>query len=85
MHRRLKGEQKSTRGSEPKGMQKSDKKSALIPYLDNIEITLIKIFAKTPEIWGKIKDLLYNRNYSLFIIELLYIYCIFDYINYNIE
>jgi len=38
MHRRLKGEQKSTRGNEPKGMQKSDKKSAYIPYLDNIEL-----------------------------------------------
>jgi len=72
MHRRLKGEQKSTRGSEPKGMQKSDKKSALIPYLDNIEITSIKIFAKTPEIWGKIKDLLYNGFFSVVGSTLIY-------------
>ena len=45
--------QKSTRGNKPKGMQKSDKKSALIPYLDNIEITVTKIFVKTTEILGK--------------------------------
>ena len=29
---------KSARGNRPKGMQKSDKKSAYIPYLDNIEL-----------------------------------------------
>jgi len=56
---------KSTRGNKPKGMQKSDKKSAYIPYLDNIEITSIKIFVKTTEISGKIKDLWYNRLLSL--------------------
>jgi len=57
---------KSTRGNKPKGMQKSDKKSAYIPYLDNIEITSIKIFVKTTEISGKIKDLRYNRLLSWF-------------------
>ncbi len=30
-------------------MKKSEKKTALIPYLDNIEITLMKIFVKSPE------------------------------------
>ena len=44
---------KSARGNRPKGMQKSDKKSAYIPYLDNIETTSIKIFVKTTEISGK--------------------------------
>ena len=39
--------------------------SAYIPYLDNIEITLMKIFVKTTEISGKIKDLWYNRLLSL--------------------
>lgn len=34
-------------------MKKSVKKTALIPYLDTIEITSIEIFAKTTEIWGK--------------------------------
>lgn len=63
--------QKSTRGKEQKGMQKSDKKSAYIPYLDNIEITSIKIFAKTTEISGKIKDLWYNRYYSKCLISLI--------------
>ena len=58
--------QKSTRGKEQKEMQKSDKKSALIPYLDNIEITSIKIFVKTTEISGKIEDLWYNRLLSVF-------------------
>ena len=56
---------KSARGNRPKGMQKSDKKSAYIPYLDNIETTLMKIFVKTTEISGKIKDLWYNRLLSL--------------------
>ena len=51
---------KSTRGNKPKGMQKSDKKSAYIPYLDNIEITSIKIFVKTTEILGKISIFLLN-------------------------
>ena len=56
---------KSARGNRPKGMQKSDKKSAYIPYLDNIETTLMKIFVKTTEISGKIKDLWYNRLLSV--------------------
>ncbi len=59
-------ETKSARGYKPKEMQKSDKKSAYIPYLDNIEITLMKIFAKTTEISGKIEDLWYNRLLSVF-------------------
>jgi hypothetical protein len=48
------GVAKSTRGDKPKGMQKGGQKSAyeklFIPYLDNIEITLMKIFAKMPDI-----------------------------------
>ena len=39
--------------------------SAYIPYLDNIEITLMKIFVKSTEISGKIKDLWYNGLLSL--------------------
>ena len=39
--------------------------SAYIPYLDNIEITLMKIFVKSTEISGKIKDLWYNGLFSL--------------------
>jgi len=42
-------------------MKKSVKKTALIPYLDNIEITLMKIFNKTTEISGKIDIFFYNR------------------------
>ena len=40
-------------------------KSLYIPYLDNIEITSIKIFVKSTEISGKIKDLFYNGLLSL--------------------
>ena len=58
-------EQKSTRGNKPKEMQKSDKKSAYIPYLDNIEITSIKIFAKTTEISGKSGIFFLNGLFSL--------------------
>ena len=58
--------QKSTRGKEQKGMQKSDKKSAYIPYLDNIEITSIKIFAKTTEISGKSGIFFLNGLLSVF-------------------
>jgi len=56
---------KSTRAKKPKGMQKSDKKSAYIPYLDNIEITLMKIFVKTTEISGKSGIFLVNRLFSV--------------------
>jgi len=66
------GEQKSTPGREQKGIQKSGKKPALIPYLDNIEITLMKIFAKSPEKSNKSCIFLVNRFYSLCVIELLY-------------
>ena len=57
---------KSTRGNEPKGMQKSDKKSAYIPYLDNIETTLTKIFVKMPEKSNKSSIFLLNRLLSLY-------------------
>jgi len=46
-------------------VSKVSQKSIYIPYLDNIEITLMKIFVKTTEISGKIKDLWYNRLLSL--------------------
>jgi len=59
-------EQKSTRGNEQKGMQKSDKKSALIPYLDNIETTLMKIFLEMPIKSAKSALFLVNRFLSLF-------------------
>jgi len=36
-----KKEQKSTQGTEQKGIQKSGKKSALISYLDNIELKCV--------------------------------------------
>ena len=65
-------QQKSTQGREQKGIQKSVKKPALIPYFNNIEITSIKIFAETPEISGKSAIFFLNRNYSKCIIELLY-------------
>ena len=70
--------QKSTRGNKPKEMQKSDKKSAYIPYLDNIEITLMKIFVKTTEISGKIKDLWYNRLLSVIDSTLAYDRILFE-------
>jgi len=66
-----KKEQKSTQGIEQKGIQKSGKKSALIPYLDNIETTLMKIFAETPIKSGKSGDLRYNRNYLFNLISLI--------------
>ena len=56
---------KSTRGNKPKGMQKSEKKSAYIPYLDNIEITLMKIFVKSTEISGKSSIFFLNGLFSL--------------------
>ena len=62
----LASNQKSTRGNKPKGMQKSDKKSAYIPYIYNIEITSIKIFAKTTEISGKSIIFFLNRLLSAF-------------------
>ena len=39
--------------------------SAYIPYLDNIETTLMKIFVKTTEISGKISIFLLNGLFSL--------------------
>ena len=69
---------KSTRGNEPKGMQKSDKKSAYIPYLDNIEITLMKIFVKTTEISGKIGIFLVNGLLSVIDSTLAYDRILFE-------
>jgi len=65
-------EQKSTRGNEPKGIQKSDKKLAYIPYLDNIEITSIKIFIKTTEISGKSGIFFLNGLFSVVGSSLIY-------------
>jgi len=67
-----KNERKSTPGEEQKGIQKSGKKSALIPYLDNIEITSIKIFAKSPEKSNKSSIFLVNRLFSVFGSSLIY-------------
>ena len=64
--------QKSTQGIEQKGMQKSDKKSAYIPYLDNIEITLMKIFAETPEKSSFYALFTYNRLLSVVGLTLTY-------------
>ena len=64
---------KSTRGNKPKGMQKSDKKSAYIPYLDNIGTTLMKIFVKTTEILGKIGIFLLNGFLSVIDSTLIYV------------
>jgi hypothetical protein len=64
------GVAKSTRGDKPKGMQKGGQKSAyeklFIPYLDNIEITLMKIFAKMPDIALFFRVFLLNGFLSLF-------------------
>ena len=70
---------KSTRGNKPKGMQKSEKKSAYIPYLDNIETTVTKIFVKSTEISGKIKDLFYNGLFSVVGSILGYVRILFGY------
>ena len=70
--------QKSTRGNKPKGMQKSDKKSVLIPYLDNIEITVTKIFIKTTEILGKSDIFFLNRLLSLINSTLCYDRILFE-------
>jgi len=43
-----------------------------LPYFNNIEITSIKIFAETTEISGKIKDLWYNRLFSVIGSTLIY-------------
>lgn len=53
---------KSKRGNASKRSKKSVKKFALIPYLDNIEITSIKIFNKSPEKSKFIKVFLVNGN-----------------------
>jgi len=49
-------EQKSTQGKEQKRckrlMPKSIQKNVSIPYLDNIEITLMKIFNEMSNLWG---------------------------------
>ena len=50
----------------------ASRKQVYIPYLDNIEITSIKIFLKTTEISGKIKDLWYNRLFSVVGSSLIY-------------
>ena len=57
--------QKSIQGIEQKELKKSDKKSVLIPYFNNIEITSIKIFAETPEILGKSGIFFLNGLFSL--------------------
>ena len=53
------------RGGALKRARTHKHKSLYIPYLDNIEITLMKIFVKSTEISGKIKDLFYNGLLSL--------------------
>jgi len=55
-----------------KGIQKSDKKSAYIPYLDNIETTLMKIFIKSPEKSNKSGIFLLNGLLSVFSSTLSY-------------
>jgi len=64
------GVAKSTRGDKPKGMQKGGQKSAyeklFIPYLDNIEITLMNFFAKMPDIALFFRVFLLNGFLSLF-------------------
>ena len=69
---------KSTRGNKPKGMQKSEKKSAYIPYLDNIETTLMKIFVKSTEISGKSSIFLVNGLLSLINSTLCYDRILFE-------
>jgi hypothetical protein len=63
---------KSRRGNKQKGMQKGGLKSALIPYLDNIEITSIEIFDKTPEKSAKTPLFMYNRFLSVYNSTLLF-------------
>ena len=63
---------KSRRGNKQKGMQKGVLKSALIPYLDNIEITSIEIFNKTTEILGKSGIFLLNGFLSVYNSTLLF-------------
>ena len=52
---------KNIRGDKQKRMQKNVNFFALIPYLDNIEITSIEIFNKTPEKSAKTPLFLLNR------------------------
>jgi hypothetical protein len=57
---------KNTRGDKQKRMQKNVNFFALIPYLDNIEITSIEIFNKTPEKSAKTPLFLLNGFLSVF-------------------
>jgi len=64
--------QKSEQGNASKRAKKSDKELAFIPYLDNIETTLMKIFLEMPIKSVKIKDLWYNRLLSVYCSTLSY-------------